>query len=173
MQVLLATTNIGKLRELKRILGGAGLDVVGLNQLQSGQLSETADIETGSTFAENALLKARYYHNRTGLVTIGDDSGLEVDALGGGPGIYSARYAGPDGFGPRPRREAARGTQWGRGRRSRRALCLRRSDCVGRGRARLHRRSSGPTARSSARRRAGSATTRSFTTSRWARLSPS
>jgi XTP/dITP diphosphohydrolase len=95
VQVLLATTNIGKLRELKRILGGAGLDVVGLDQLHSGQLTETADIETGSTFAENALLKARHYHNRTGLVTIGDDSGLEVDALGGGPGIYSARYAGP------------------------------------------------------------------------------
>ena len=93
---MLATTNTGKLRELKRILGDAGLDVVGLNQLQSGQLSETADIETGSTFAENALLKARYYHNQTGLVTIGDDSGLEVDALGGGPGVYSARYAGPE-----------------------------------------------------------------------------
>ncbi len=93
---MLATTNTGKLRELKRILGDAGLDVVGLNQLQSGQASETADIETGSTFAENALLKARYFHARTGLVTIGDDSGLEVDALGGRPGIYSARYGGPE-----------------------------------------------------------------------------
>lgn len=93
---MLATTNTGKLRELKRILGDAGLDVVGLNQLQFGELSEAEDIETGSTFAENALLKARYYHNQTGLITIGDDSGLEVDALGGGPGIYSARYAGPN-----------------------------------------------------------------------------
>lgn len=92
---MLATTNTGKLRELKRLLGDAGLNVVDLNQLPSGQASETADIETGSTFAENALLKARYFHNQTGLVTIGDDSGLEVDALGGGPGIYSARYAGP------------------------------------------------------------------------------
>ena len=76
------------------MLGDAGLDVLGLNQFESGQAMETAEIETGSSFAENALLKARYYHARTGLVTIGDDSGLEVDALGGGPGIYSARYAG-------------------------------------------------------------------------------
>lgn len=96
MQILLATTNTGKLRELKRILGDAGLDVVGLNQLQSVQASETAEIETGSTFSENALLKARFYNARTGLVTIGDDSGLEVDALGGRPGIYSARYGGPE-----------------------------------------------------------------------------
>ena len=102
---MLATTNTGKLRELKRILGDAGLDVmsldvrgldaVGLSQLQSIKETEIEDIETGSTFAENALLKARYYHALSGLPTIGDDSGLEVDALGGGPGIYSARYAGP------------------------------------------------------------------------------
>jgi XTP/dITP diphosphohydrolase len=93
---LLATTNTGKLRELKRILGNAGLDVVGLNELQSLEELETVEIETGSTFAENALLKARYYFARTGLPTIADDSGLEVDALAGAPGIYSARYAGPD-----------------------------------------------------------------------------
>jgi XTP/dITP diphosphohydrolase len=98
---LLATTNTGKLRELKRILGDAGLDIVGLDvmgldQLQSPEETETLDIETGSTFAENALLKARYYHARTGLPTIADDSGLEVDALSGAPGIYSARYAGPE-----------------------------------------------------------------------------
>lgn len=96
MQILLATTNTGKLRELKRILGDAGLDIVGLNQLQSLEEPEAVEIETGSTFAENALLKARYYFARTGLTTIADDSGIEVDALAGAPGIYSARYAGPD-----------------------------------------------------------------------------
>jgi XTP/dITP diphosphohydrolase len=95
VQILLATTNTGKLRELKRILTDAGLDVVSLDLVGLGQLQKDEEIETGSTFAENALLKARYYHALTGLPTIGDDSGLEVDALSGGPGIYSARYAGP------------------------------------------------------------------------------
>lgn len=93
---MLATTNTGKIRELNRILGDAGLNVVGLNQLQSLEEPEAVEIETGSTFAENALLKAHYYFARTGLTTIADDSGLEVDALAGAPGIYSARYAGPD-----------------------------------------------------------------------------
>jgi XTP/dITP diphosphohydrolase len=92
---LLATTNPGKLRELNRILADAGLDVVSLDLEDLGQSQTGEDIETGSTFAENALLKARYYHRLSGLPTIGDDSGLEVDALSGGPGIYSARYAGP------------------------------------------------------------------------------
>jgi len=67
-----------------------GIEVVGL----SGSPS-TEEIETGSTFAENALLKARYYHRVSMLPTIADDSGLEVEALGGAPGICSARYAGP------------------------------------------------------------------------------
>ena len=56
----------------------------------------TDEIETGSTFAENALLKARYYHQVSRLPTVADDSGLEVEALGGAPGIHSARFAGPD-----------------------------------------------------------------------------
>lgn len=95
MQILLATTNTGKLRELNRILAEAGLDVMSLDLAGLGQLQTDEDIETGSTFAENALLKARYYHALTRMPTIGDDSGLEVDALSGAPGIYSARYAGP------------------------------------------------------------------------------
>lgn len=91
MRILLATTNKGKIRELKRLLGDEGFDVIGLEGLPTPD-----DIETGSTFAENALLKAHYYHNLTGLVTVADDSGLEVEALKGAPGIYSARYGGPD-----------------------------------------------------------------------------
>ncbi len=91
MRILLATTNRGKIRELKQILGQEGLEVIGLDKHVT-----TEELEVGSTFAENALLKARHYHLATGFVTISDDSGLEVDALGGAPGIASARYAGPE-----------------------------------------------------------------------------
>jgi XTP/dITP diphosphohydrolase len=90
MSILLATTNLGKISELEQILGYQGIKVIGL-----GDTAVPEDIETGSTFAENALLKVRYFHSRSGLLTIADDSGLEVEALGGRPGIYSARYAGP------------------------------------------------------------------------------
>jgi len=89
VRVLLATTNKGKIAELRRIMGGKGIELVSLSDSAS-----TERIETGSTFAENALLKARHYYRRHGLPTIADDSGLEVEALGGAPGIYSARYAG-------------------------------------------------------------------------------
>lgn len=92
MRVLLATTNRGKILELKRILGGQGIEVEGLDATAT-----TEEIETGSTFAENALLKARHYYSHSGLATIADDSGLEVEALGGGPGIRSARYGGAGG----------------------------------------------------------------------------
>lgn len=90
MRILVATANKGKIIELKQILGEQRFEMVGLDGLAA-----TEEIETGSTFAENALLKARYYHRLTGLPTIADDSGLEVEALGGAPGIYSARYGGP------------------------------------------------------------------------------
>lgn len=90
MRILLATTNEGKIIELKRILSEQGIDLVGLDASAS-----TEEIETGETFAENALLKARHYHQISGLPTIADDSGLEVEALGGAPGVRSARYAGP------------------------------------------------------------------------------
>ena len=89
MKLLLATTNEGKIRELRRILDDAGYDVIGL-----GNLITDEELETGTTFEENALLKARYYHQVSGLPTVADDSGIEVDALGGAPGVYSARYAG-------------------------------------------------------------------------------
>ncbi|HKY06288.1 MAG TPA: RdgB/HAM1 family non-canonical purine NTP pyrophosphatase, partial [Blastocatellia bacterium] len=77
--------------ELSRLLEEYGIEVEGLDRAAS-----TEQIETGSTFAENALLKARHFHKLTRLPTIADDSGLEVEALGGAPGIHSARYGGPD-----------------------------------------------------------------------------
>jgi XTP/dITP diphosphohydrolase len=92
MRVLLATTNKGKLREFSRLLTGLPFEVVDLGELPDvGQVEET-----GTTFRENANLKAREYARQTGLHTIADDSGLEVAALNGRPGVHSARYAGTD-----------------------------------------------------------------------------
>src|SRR5262249_10168247 len=96
MRVLLATSNPGKIAELTRELVALDLEVIGLESLSLSDVISGEIIETGSTFGENALLKARYYFEKSGLVTIADDSGIEVDALKGRPGIYSARYAGPN-----------------------------------------------------------------------------
>ncbi|MGH9764900.1 MAG: RdgB/HAM1 family non-canonical purine NTP pyrophosphatase [Blastocatellia bacterium] len=90
MELLIASTNKGKVEELREILEIEGLEVMGLDRLPAMTVPE----ETGSTFEENALLKAHYYRKLTGMITIADDSGLEVDALGGAPGVMSARYAG-------------------------------------------------------------------------------
>ena len=90
-KVVLATANPGKVRELADLLADFGLDIVAQTELGV----DSAD-ETGLTFVENALLKARHAAQITGLPAIADDSGLAVDALGGAPGIYSARYAGLD-----------------------------------------------------------------------------
>jgi XTP/dITP diphosphohydrolase len=87
--VVIATANPGKLREFRELLAGLSFDVVA-----AGELGLTAPPETGTSFLENALLKARYAAKATGAAAIADDSGLEVDALGGAPGIHSARYAG-------------------------------------------------------------------------------
>ena len=88
-RVVLATGNPGKLRQFSELLGASGLALV----RQSDFGIEPPD-ETGSTFLENSLLKARNAARLTGLPAIADDSGIEVDALGGRPGLYSARYAG-------------------------------------------------------------------------------
>ena len=88
--IVLATRNQGKVRELAEPLRAFGLRVVGLDAFPD--LPEVE--ETGTTFEENALLKAREVSKRTGLVAIADDSGLEVAALNGAPGVYSARYGG-------------------------------------------------------------------------------
>lgn len=87
--IVLATTNAGKIRELAEPLEAFGLEVVGLDAFQG-----LGDIEeSGKTFEENALLKARTVADATGYVSVADDSGLEVDALNGAPGVYSARYS--------------------------------------------------------------------------------
>ena len=91
-KLLIATHNAGKLRELAEILGGIPYRLVSLSDVGI----ETDVDETGLTFEENATLKAESYRDLSGLPTLADDSGLEVDALGGEPGVRSARYAGED-----------------------------------------------------------------------------
>lgn len=90
--LLLATTNQNKLREYAAIFGGLGIQLLSLRDVEIHEDVE----ETGATFAENAQLKAEFYLSRSGLAVLADDSGLEVAALGGEPGVYSHRYAGPE-----------------------------------------------------------------------------
>ena len=95
MRLLLATRTAGKLAALQRLLAGAvpGVEVVGLDAVD--EFPET--VESGATFAENALLKARDAAHATGLTAVADDSGLSVDALNGMPGVLSARWSGRHG----------------------------------------------------------------------------
>jgi XTP/dITP diphosphohydrolase len=88
-KIVLATGNQGKLKEFQQMLAGHNIDIVS----QADFAIDSAE-ETGLSFVENAILKARHASRLTGLPAIADDSGLAVDALGGAPGIYSARYAG-------------------------------------------------------------------------------
>src|SRR5215472_3419450 len=92
MQLLIATGNQGKVKEIRDMLSGLPFTIIGINSFPAIPEPE----ETGNTFEANALIKADYYHAKTGLLTVADDSGLCVDALDGLPGVYSARYAGPD-----------------------------------------------------------------------------
>ena len=89
-RLVLATGNAGKLREMRAILAPWGVEVC-----PQSEFTRAAAEETGLSFVENAILKARFAAEASGLPAIADDSGLEVDALHGAPGIYSARYAGP------------------------------------------------------------------------------
>ena len=91
-KLLIATTNQHKLREYAAIFAPLVLELCTLADVGIDEDVE----ETGSTFAENAQLKAEFYAGRSGLLTMADDSGLEVIALDGEPGIHSRRYAGPD-----------------------------------------------------------------------------
>ena len=88
-RLLIATRNAGKLREMLALLGLPGLQLVSLDEL-----GITDEVDEGADYAENARRKASIFAQRSGLWTVGDDSGLEVDALGGAPGPHSARLAG-------------------------------------------------------------------------------
>lgn len=90
-KIVMASSNAGKLREIEKILADFDVEIV-----PQSELGVTDADETGSTFVENALIKARHAVEATGLPAIADDSGLAVDALGGRPGVYSSRYAGPE-----------------------------------------------------------------------------
>jgi len=90
-QIVLASGNAGKLREMQALLAGCGLEV-----LPQAAFGIEPPHEDGSSFVENALIKARHAARMAGLPAIADDSGLAVDALGGRPGIHSARFAGGD-----------------------------------------------------------------------------
>ena len=92
VKLVLASSNHGKLEELRSLLSGSGIELIA----QSDLGVEDAE-ETGTTFVENALLKARHATRITGLPALADDSGICVDALRGAPGLYSARYAGEHG----------------------------------------------------------------------------
>jgi XTP/dITP diphosphohydrolase len=89
-KLVLASSNAGKLREINQLIAGLGLEAVPQSDFDVPDAEET-----GLSFVENAILKARHAAQLTGLPAIADDSGLEVDALKGAPGIYSARFAGP------------------------------------------------------------------------------
>jgi XTP/dITP diphosphohydrolase len=90
--LLVATTNPGKLKEIARILAGVPVTLLTLDHCPAVPEPE----ETGRTFAENARLKARYYTQATGLLSVADDSGLEIAALDNAPGVHSARWHGVD-----------------------------------------------------------------------------
>jgi len=90
MKFVAATGNAGKLREFRAILGAMGFEVISAEE--AGFFDDVE--ETGTTFRENALIKARAVCVATGIAALADDSGLEVSALGGAPGVYSARYGG-------------------------------------------------------------------------------
>lgn len=91
--MVIATGNPHKVEEMRAIFGARGIPVVGLKDLAG---SFTEPTETGSTFEENATIKALSYAEQTGRMCLADDSGLEVDALGGAPGVHSARFAALD-----------------------------------------------------------------------------
>jgi XTP/dITP diphosphohydrolase len=110
--LLIATTNPGKIEELRELLGGVGFDLVEPSRLGQPPVVH----ETGCTYEENALLKAKAYARWAGMPALADDSGLEVDALGGAPGVDTAYFAGPEG---------ARGSQVEKRRKLLRALGLR------------------------------------------------
>jgi XTP/dITP diphosphohydrolase len=91
---LLATRSLGKLYELRPMFEAAGMEITDLDVAGFAETSEEDDLEHFDTFEENALAKARYFRAKSGLPTIADDSGLEVRALGGAPGVRTKRWSG-------------------------------------------------------------------------------
>ncbi len=92
IELLIASKNPGKIKEFRQLLSDFQIILHSANEFEEIPEPE----ETGETFADNAILKARYYAEKTGLISLADDSGLAVDALNGAPGVFSARYAGVD-----------------------------------------------------------------------------
>src|SRR2546428_7472347 len=99
MKLLVATRSPGKVREIRELFAGLPFEIQFPADRFLERLPEEADLERGSTYTENATAKARYFAQRSGFPTVADDSGLEVDALGGAPGIHSARWARETGEG--------------------------------------------------------------------------
>jgi XTP/dITP diphosphohydrolase len=99
MKLLVATRNEGKARELRELFAGLPFQLTFPAEEFLAHLPEEADLERGTSFAENAVAKARYFAKRAGKATLAEDSGLEVDALDGAPGVFSARWAAMHGAG--------------------------------------------------------------------------
>ena len=99
MKLLVATRNEGKAREIREMFAGLPFDLAFPPDRFLEQLPEEADLERGASYVENAVAKARYFAKRGNLATVADDSGIEVAALGGAPGVHSARWAGATGTG--------------------------------------------------------------------------
>lgn len=94
--LLIASTNPGKIQEIRQHWSSLPLKIISLNQLNSPIINQLEVKETGTTFLENATIKAKAYGNASNLLTLADDSGLIVDALNGRPGVYSRRYGSTD-----------------------------------------------------------------------------
>jgi XTP/dITP diphosphohydrolase len=107
VKLLVATRNEGKEREIRALFQGLPFEIVFPAEQFLERLPEEADVESGATFVENAVAKARYFAKRGGLPTLAEDSGLEVDALNGLPGAHSARFAALYGHGGEGRGVAA------------------------------------------------------------------
>jgi len=99
VKLLVATRSPGKAREIRELFAGLPFDLSFPADRFLERLPDEADLESGASYVENAVAKARYFATRAGLPTVADDSGIEVDALGGAPGNRSARWAGADGPG--------------------------------------------------------------------------
>jgi len=97
MKLLVATRSPGKSREIRELFAGLPIEAVFPDDLGLGRLPEEGDLERAETYAGNAVAKARHFAPRVGLPTVADDSGIEVDALGGAPGVHSARFAAEQG----------------------------------------------------------------------------